>query len=148
MQTEQSRNDDSRSPEETWPAVHLAFDVVRPSYDWAINRINATDSRSQALIVFSGSFTVAAPVLIVSLANDISFTSGWFLSGLGVFLLNTIVGTLAKNYGGVKLLSLNHIYEEKNGYTIQIGSSRSKRLTGQDVISKKTLRLLIAKGSS
>ena len=102
----------TQNPRDQWPAVPLAYEFVRPSYDWAMNRINAVVGRIQTLLVFVASFTVAGPALIASLADDIGFTSGWFIAGLGVFLVNAVIGTLAKTWGGITLLSIERLHED------------------------------------
>ena len=43
--------------EATWPSVNLAYEFVKPSYDWAIHRLNAVDSRIQTFLAFSSTLT-------------------------------------------------------------------------------------------
>ena len=104
--------DDNVRPEEQTPGVDRAYDFVRTSYDWAILRLNAVESRIQALMVFSAGFIVTGPALVAIGEEDVSLSSAWFYLALATAGLNLLVGAIARAWGEIKLLGLNHVYRD------------------------------------
>ena len=93
--------DDNVRPEEQTPGVERAYDFVRTSYDWAILRLNAVESRIQALMVFSAGFIVTGPALVAVGEEDISLSSVWFYLALATAGLNLLVGAIARAWGEI-----------------------------------------------
>ena len=65
-----------------WQGMLLAYDFVLPSYDWAMQRLNAVEGRIQSLMMFSVSLAVTGPVLVASLVDEVRLGSGWFVAAL------------------------------------------------------------------
>ena len=61
-----------------WPGVDLAYDLAKMSYGWALQRVDALDARIQSMQAFAASITVAFPVIVASLTEDVDFGSMWF----------------------------------------------------------------------
>ena len=85
------------------PGVDLAYGLMQSSYDSIMNRLNAVESRIQAVMVFSASFFFTAPILVTTSESDITLNSAiFYLAGLAA-LLNLIIGTLTRAFGKLKL---------------------------------------------
>ncbi len=98
--------------QEEQPGIDLAYDLMQSSYDWAVNRLNAVESRIQALIVLSASFIVTAPALVAATGSDITLNSPWFYLALGIAAVNLAIGALTRARGEIKLLGINKIFRE------------------------------------
>lgn len=55
-----------RSPEERWPALSLAYEFVRPSYEQAGQRLEVVEARIRSLLAFAVSATFATPALAIA----------------------------------------------------------------------------------
>ncbi len=97
---------------EDWPSVQFAYGFVPASYDWTMRSLNAVEGRIQGLMMFSVSLGVTVPVLVASLAEEVSFRSAWFVLALAAALLNLMIGTVARTWGQVTLLSLQTVCAE------------------------------------
>jgi len=95
-----------------YPSVELAYEFVKPSYDWLQNRLDAVNSRIEFLLTFVSSVTVAAPIFVRALFSDIGFGSLWFKAAVVVFVLSAIVGIIGRIYSGLKLISPQKLYDE------------------------------------
>ena len=93
-------SDDSAGQENKLTGVDLAYGLVHSSYDWTVARLNAVENRIQALMVFSASFVLTAPVLTATAATDISLTSWWFYLALVMGGLHLLLGTIMRALGG------------------------------------------------
>ena len=60
------------------PGVDMAYGLMQSSYDSTMNRLNAVESRIQAVMVFSASFLFTAPVLVATSESDITLNSAIF----------------------------------------------------------------------
>ena len=135
-----NQTEEMEEPQESqWPALSLAYEFVKPSYDWAMSRLNAVEGRIQTLLVFAATFTVSAPVLIASLAKDVSFTSGWFIAALAVFFVNMLVGTIAKVKGGIRVLSIQQMYEQWLDLSESVFKERAIYWAGRDFRANYTV---------
>ncbi len=103
--------------EDKWPSVQWAYEFVKPSYEWLQNRFDAVNTRIEFLLTFSSSITLAIPIVVKVLFPDVNFGSLWFMSAMGIFLLTAIVGILGRIYGGLKLVSLQKLYNEWLNYS-------------------------------
>lgn len=98
--------------ESKYPSVSLAYEFVKPSYDWLQNRLDAVNGRIEFLLTFSSSITIATPVFVKALFRDISFGSCWFVSAIVVFGLITLVGFMGRTSSGLKLISPQKLYNK------------------------------------
>ena len=103
--------------EDDWPSVQWAYEFVKPSYDWLQNRFDAVNRRIEFLLTFSSSITLATPVFIKALFTDVNFGSLWFKFAIGIFILTAAVGVWGRIYGGLKLVSLQKLYNEWLDYS-------------------------------
>ena len=110
-------SEDGARQEKEVTGVDLAYGLVQSSYEWAVVRLNAVENRIQALMVFSASFVLTAPVLISTAGADISLTSWWFYLALAMGLLNLLLGAGARATGHIKLLGLDTVRAEWLEYT-------------------------------
>ena len=58
---------------EDYPGINLAYDFVRPSYDWATNRLDAMDARLRGIQAFVSGFTLGAPVIAKAALPQLSY---------------------------------------------------------------------------
>ena len=98
--------------EAKWPAVDLAYEFVRPSYDWVQRRLEAVDNRVQMLMAFAASITLAIPVLAVSAIEEPDFKSVWVFLALANFAVAVVVGAVARLWGGLILVSPKELYQK------------------------------------
>jgi hypothetical protein len=97
--------------EAQYPSVELAYGLVKASYDWLLNRLDAVNSRIEFLLTFVASITVAAPVFVKVVFNDITF-GALFYAAIGVFSFSAIVGIAGRMYSGLKLISPEKVYNK------------------------------------
>jgi len=107
----------SEKLEDKWPSVHWAYEFVKPSYEWIQNRLDAVNARIEFLLTFSSSVTLAVPIVVKVLFPDVDFGSLWFMSAMCMFLFTAVVGILGRIYGGLKLVSLQKLYNEWLNYS-------------------------------
>jgi len=74
-------------------------------------RVEAADSRIQALQTFAATATLGLPLFARAIRPDISFTSSWFLAALGVFLMTVVFGLVARSWGHIILVNPDVIYQ-------------------------------------
>ena len=91
--------EDEIQPEDRWKGMLLAYDFVLPSYDWAMQRLNAVEGRIQSLMMFSVSLAVTGPVLVASLVDEVRLGSGWFVAALVTALGILVGGTVTRAWG-------------------------------------------------
>lgn len=105
--------DKSKKPlEPQYPSVDLAFEFVKPSYDWMLNRIEAMNSKIQGLLMLATAVTAAVPVLAKAMFNNLDFKSAWLLGAIAIYLLLTIIGIYGLRKGGVKLIHPMKLFDE------------------------------------
>jgi hypothetical protein len=86
-----------------YPGVDSAFSYVMPSYEWMLTRLEAADTRIQAIQAFAVSFTFGVPALAKALSVTVAFDAGRFYFAIACFVVLMIVGVLAQARGAVKL---------------------------------------------
>jgi hypothetical protein len=101
----------TKSVEDSWPSVGLAYDFVKPSYEWLQNRLDAVNSRIEFLLTLSSSITVATPVFAKALLTDIYFGSCWFVAAIVVFVSIALIGLIGRMFSGLKLISPQKLYD-------------------------------------
>jgi hypothetical protein len=97
--------------ERTYPAVEQAQVFVLPSYQWMLTRIEAADSRIQALVALAATVAFAAPAIGKTIDPSISFRSRWLLGALGLALAVVTTGTIARLRGGLNLVNPSIVYD-------------------------------------
>ncbi len=100
------------SLETQYPSMNLAYEFVKPSYDWLQNRLNAVNTRIEFLLTLSFSITVAIPIFMSALIDDIDFGAWWFVAIIVVFIIIALIGLVERMFGGIKLVSPQKLYDE------------------------------------
>lgn len=100
-----------------YPSVELAYEFVKPSYDWMLDRLEAANNKIQHLLTFSASITAVLPLVSKAIFSEISFNSGWFYSTIFVFILLVITGIIAKRIGNITLVNIESLYEKYLHYS-------------------------------
>jgi hypothetical protein len=107
-----NKKDSIQSPTfraEDFPSLDLAYKIALQSYEIAQNRFDSLDSRIQTLLAFGVTFTAAIPLL--TKAKELDFSSVWFYASIGFFMIASILGVMARLWGGVKHLRPQTLYE-------------------------------------
>ena len=99
-------------PQATWPGVKLAYDFVLPSYQWAITRFEAVDSRIQTLQAFIVTVTLGLPTIATFIVKNIQFTSWWFIMACILAMTAVVIGVIGRSWGGITLVHPNILYEK------------------------------------
>ena len=107
----------TQSVENSWPSVGLAYDFVKPSYEWLQNRLDAVNSRIEFILTLSSSLTIAAPVFVKALFTDIYFGSCWFVAAIVVFIFTALIGLIGRTFSGLKLISPQKLYDGWLGWS-------------------------------
>jgi hypothetical protein len=94
-----------------YPSVDLAYDFVKPSYDWMVTRFEAINGKIQGLLTFSVTITAAIPVIVKSIFNNISFTP-WFMGALVAFIVLVAIGIIGMRIGAIALLHPKTLYNK------------------------------------
>lgn len=93
----------SPSPE-SMPGLGLAYEFVQPSYQWALSRFEAGNTRLQTLLAFIVSVSLAFPAFAVSLDATLSFADERFLLASIAFLAAMAVGIYGRHAGALALM--------------------------------------------
>ncbi len=97
--------------EEQYPSVELAYEFVKPSYDWMLNRIEAINSKIQNLITFATTLTAATPILIKAVFDNVVFDSVLFYLAMVCYVLIAVIGIIALR-GSVRLINPTILYNK------------------------------------
>ena len=82
-------------PDQQWPAIPVAYEWARPSYEIMLKRFEIHENRVRGLITMAASLTFGAPVFAKAARGDMSYDSGWLLAALGCAVFILILGTAA-----------------------------------------------------
>lgn len=104
--------DRKKSLEAQYPAVGLAYEFVKPSYDWMLNRIEAMNSKIQGLLTLATAVTATMPILAKAMFDNLNFQSVWFLGAIATYLLLAIVGIYGLRKGEIKLIHPKVLYDK------------------------------------
>lgn len=99
-------------PEERWPAVDLAYEFVRPSYEITMKRLDAIEGRIRAHLTLAASVTFAVPVLAKATDRVVRLDSPWLLTALATFVIVVALGVAAGSWGSIRLPDLRQLYEK------------------------------------
>jgi hypothetical protein len=102
---------DAGAEEDKWPAVGVAYDFVKPSYDWAIARFEAVSTRIQALQTIAATITLGTPAFVLAVRKDIHFNSRWFIAALVAFGLTLLAGWVGRSWGRLVILNPRELYD-------------------------------------
>ena len=94
---------------EDYPGVEWAYPIAVQSYEVGAKRLEIMDGRLQTIMAFVA--TVSAVIPSIGASRSLSFNSWWFLAGAFLFATTFIVGSIARLYGRLKVLSPNDLYE-------------------------------------
>ena len=103
MTAEDATSPRTLSPENL-PALDLAYGFVLPSYQWALARFEAGNTRLQTMLAIVASVSLAMPALARLINPSLSFADGWFLSAVAVFLAAMAAGAYGRQAGTVRVL--------------------------------------------
>lgn len=100
---------ENQSPQNQYPAVELAYPLAIASYESILKRIDALENRTQTLMAFAATLTVAVPAMTAG--RGLKFSSGWFITALVLFGIANIIGVISRLKGDIALLSPQKIYQ-------------------------------------
>lgn len=103
--------------ESKYPSVDLAYEFVKPSYDWMAPRLEAINSKIQGLLTFAATITVAIPIITKAIFNDIVFNSSWFYAAMVAFAVLVVTGIMGLRIGSIMMLSPKNLYNKYLHYS-------------------------------
>ena len=98
------------SVSDLFPSVELAYPIAVASYENIIKRIDALETRTQTMMAFAATLTVAIPAMTAG--RGLKFTSGWFITALILFAIANAIGTISRLKGDLKLLSPKVLFDD------------------------------------
>lgn len=100
-----------------YPSVELAYEYVKQSYDWMLNRFDSTNKKIQNLLTFAVTITAAIPLFAKVIFNEIGFNSGWFITAIVVFAALVVIGIIGQRVGVFTLINPKFLYDKFLHYT-------------------------------
>src|SRR4051812_36036870 len=99
-----------------WPGTDDAYTFVLPSYQWMLTRLEAADSRIQALQTFVLTVTTAIPAIVTTASGpngQAKLTSQWFFYAMLAAGVAIVIGVIGRMSGSIMLIdpSLLHTKE-------------------------------------
>ena len=98
--------------ESKYPSVDLAYEFVKPSYDWMLNRIEAVNNKIQGLLTLATAITFAMPIFTKAIFDAVDFKSVWFYGAIVAYILLVSIGIFGIRMGKVKLVHPQKLYEQ------------------------------------
>jgi hypothetical protein len=123
--------------EPKYPSVGLAYEFVKPSYDWMLNRLQAIDSKIQGLLTFATAITAAIPVF--AKAIHVNFSSAWFYAAIITYVLFAVLGIVGLRFGKVRLINPEILYNRWVNKTIWQFQKDGIYFAGKDFKDNKNL---------
>ena len=108
-------NESGSSPttaDDPYPGVDEACDWAKLSYSWALQRLDAVDSRIQNLQAYSASVVLAGFAVSGAVSKDADFKSVWFLIALAGFAVMVVAGAVGRAWGTVTLVSPGVLFKD------------------------------------
>ena len=100
-------NESGTAPEtlspEDMPGLDRAYDFVQPSYQWALARYEAGNTRLQTMLTVVASVSLAVPTLAKLLDDSLLFADKWFALACVAFLAAMAIGVYGRHAGTVVL---------------------------------------------
>ena len=97
-----------------YPSIDLAYEIVLPSYDWAIRRLQVVEQRIEGLLRLTTTATIAIPVIAFATTKDVDPTVylNWqAVVASALFFLTTVLGLLARRFGGISVIDPKQLYD-------------------------------------
>jgi len=102
--------DDTPTGAVKYPSTELAYEFVQFSYNMAISRLQAIDSKIQGLLTSATAITVAVPIF--AKAISVGFSSRWFYIAMGAYIILVGIGIYGMRMGKVKVIDLKKLYNQ------------------------------------
>ncbi|MFZ1978672.1 MAG: hypothetical protein WAV76_12015 [Bacteroidota bacterium] len=96
-----------------YPSVIYLYDVAFKSYDWAIQRSDAVDSRIDRYLAWISSINIGLIAIIATKYSFISFQSFWFRFSMIMFIASIGCGIFTKLRGSLKLFDPEKVWEKR-----------------------------------
>lgn len=106
-----------KSLESQYPSVDLAYEFVKPSYDWMVSRIETINNKIQGLSTFAVTITTALPIITKAIFNNIAFSSLWFYMAMVAFAFLVVTGIVGLRIGSIVLLNPKILYDKYLHYS-------------------------------
>ena len=126
--------------------LDLAYDLIPATYDWMMQRLNAMESRIQALIVLSAGFLLTGPALVAVAVESVTFDSLWFYLALATSIVNLITGAAMRIWGELKLPGPRRV--DSGWLSLNAGEFKWSSLWWAEQHFNENARLLRWKGRS
>lgn len=101
---------ETKMGEKTYPGVEFAYPFAVESYELALNRFEAMDSRIETLLAVFVTATLAVPVLIT--AKGLSVASYWLWAATASFIASIVIGLCGRLIGSLKVVDPQQLYEK------------------------------------
>ena len=98
-----SEQGEEQDPHSRCSTLELAYGLVLPSYEWALQRLDAIDARLRHIATLAASITAAVPLAMAAIVESVSFTP-WFVVGVAIGVVTLVLSTYAQTAGGLILL--------------------------------------------
>jgi hypothetical protein len=108
MEKKTNENED----EAQFPSVELAYEFVKPSYDWMLSRLEAINTKIQGLLTFATTLTVAMPIFAKAIFDDVDYNSWWFYGAIIGYVLLTVIGIWGIRKGNIRLVHPKNLYDK------------------------------------
>jgi hypothetical protein len=95
---------------EDYPGIKAAYPFAVESYQWAIKRFDAIDSRIQTTLGFGMTFTLAVPAIFSALG--IKPQPEWFIAAMILFVSACTVGITAQMKGKLTIVTPKALYNQ------------------------------------
>ena len=86
------------------PTLDMLYDQIPASYEQLAQRLEAMEKRLQDLMLFSTSFLLPGPAIVVLALNPATLQSNFFYLATVLALLNLVIGTINRFFTGKLLL--------------------------------------------
>lgn len=86
------------------PGLDLLYDQIPASYELMLQRLESMEKRLQDLMLFSTSFLLPGPAIVVLALNPASLQSYLFYAATALALLNLVIGTITRFFTDKLLL--------------------------------------------
>lgn len=124
---------------EQYRSLDLAYEYVLPSYDWAVRRSDAVESRIQALLGLITTITLAAVAFVRAIARvDIGDPIWLVLAGLA-FIAAVVCGVIGRTTGELQIVSPEALYNEWLDKPPETFRTESIYYAGQNLRSNERL---------
>jgi hypothetical protein len=104
-----------------FPGIELAYPLALESYQLAMTRFEAVNSRIQTILGFGMTFTIAVPTLLSALT--IKMRAGWLCAAICLFVLAAAVGVIGQLKGRLMMITPKILYE----YWLQLPAVEFKK---------------------